>query len=143
MAEWWSMRPGPEREAAKAAYYTNWPEVVPRGTARKVKLSDGQSAFAGSGGVWPFTDRATKRLAITAAQSGVIPDPRLTIVRANGRFVARGKRGEYALYTDCVVTFRASYRAASDCERTLANREFTTLVLPQGGTEPAESGNQE
>lgn len=91
---WWSMRPGPERAAAKLAHEKRFPQCEVSGRrhpARKV-FPDGRTAWAASGRFYFFTSRIEERIQYRLAEAGQLPCPRniiLTEDGATGRYTGR------------------------------------------------------
>jgi len=123
---WWSMKSGPERQAAKAAYFSTRPELpeVPKGHA-PVEFNGG---FVGPAGYhWPYDTNLEKRAARILAQSDLRPSPLIRVVEENGMVHLVGKSGwRYAANLDSERLFKVFYGAAVQTEMTQGGRAAIT-----------------
>ena len=130
--QWWSMPSGPERQAAKAAYYGSRPELpdVRRGHAPVEFELDGRKGFVGPAGFhWPFTTDLEKRAARLAAQSDLRPSPLIQVIEDGGAVHLVGRSGwRYPADLDNPRLFKVFYSAAVQAE---------TIVSEKAANQPA------
>jgi hypothetical protein len=137
----WTMKAGPERQAAREAYYASRPELpeVPRGHAPVEFEVNGKRGFVGTSGFhWPYTTDLEKRVARVGAASDLRPDATVKVVEENDAIYFVGRSGARCVaMLDSRWEFRASYGAAIEVERTLASQKPTTIATSSlGEAEP-------
>lgn len=117
---WWSMPPGAERQAAKAAYYGSRPELpdVRRGHAPVEFELDGSKGFVGPAGFhWPYATELEKRAARLAAQSDLRPSALVRVMEDSNTVHLVGRSGWwYAANLDSSRLFKVHYLAAVQTE---------------------------
>ncbi len=123
---WWSLPPGPERAAAKAAYYATRPGLpdVLRGHGPVQCEVDGSKGFVGPAGFfWPYDTDLERRAARLAAQTNLRPSPLIRVVEETGAVRLIGRSGwRYDANLDTPRLFRVFYGAAVQTETTLEER---------------------
>jgi hypothetical protein len=124
--QWWSMPSGPERQAAKEAYYASRPELpdVPRGRAPAEFEADGRKGFVGTAGFhWPYATDLEKRAARLAAQSDLRPSPLIQVVEDGGAVHLVGRSGwRYPADVSSPRLFKVFYSAAVQAEMIVNER---------------------
>ncbi len=123
---WWFMPSGPERQAAKAAYYGSCPELpdVRRGRAPVEFELDGCKGFVGPAGFhWPYATELEKRAARLAAQSDLRPSPLIQVVEDGGAVHLVGRSGwKYSADLSNPRLFKVFYSAATQAEMIVTER---------------------
>ena len=122
------MKSGPERQAAKAAYFSTRPELpeVPKGHA-PVEFNGG---FVGPAGFhWPYDTNLEKRAARILAQSDLRPSPLIRVVEEDGMVHLVGRSGwRYPANLDSERLFKVFYGAAVQTET--ANQPAADIQQP-------------
>jgi hypothetical protein len=128
MAEWWTMLSGPEREAAKAAYYEAQPadneEAKPTYSKFKgvtlITFPGGRQAYQRRRGeaVFMFRSEAEAELQYRFCTSGLPPCPHIfNYTQRDGELIAVARSGrEYILWGDNVLPRLRRIQLDAFCE---------------------------